>query len=427
MIPGWVQDFVSKLPRLIYVREEDSVLIVPPNQVYSLNPSGVKLLSFLLRGGSLRDIEAAGGERALNDTLAFLQDLKDLVEGNFREDAVRATEFVPYRKNFYSYPVLSEFSITWRCNLDCRFCYRTWKESPELSTSQAKKIIWSIKYRAKLPFISFTGGEPLMRKDLLKLIKYARSIGLKVNLITNATLITEKIARKLKRAGLSSAQVSLEAPWAEVHDRLTGVPGSWKATVSGIKNLLSQGIYLHTNTTLNRENAEAMMDYPSFLKKLGLKKFSANLIIPVGEAEKHRELWLSYSEVWKYVEKIKKRADEEGVEFVWYSPLPYCIYNPVAKGLGAKSCAACHGLLAVDPEGNVLPCSSYPEKVGNLLERDFREVWFSSKALYFRELKYLPSPCRTCPLQQSCAGACPLYWKAWGTKEIEHGEKTKSV
>ncbi len=427
MIPRWAEEFSSRLKELVYVREEDHVLIIPPNQVYSLNPSGLKILSYLLNGGKLSEIEKIGGERALGDTLNFLQDLKALIEGKFQEDEVRATEFVSYRKNFYSYPVLSEFSLTWRCNLDCRFCYRTWKESPEVSTSQAKKVIRAIKEQAKLPFVSFTGGEPLLRKDIFKLIKYARSIGLKVNLITNGTLITEKMARKLKRAGLNSAQVSLESPSEEIHDALTKTPGSWNLTVKGIKNLLSQGIYLHTNTTLNRENAESMVEYPVFLKKLGLKKFSANLIIPVGEARKHRDLWMRYSQVWKYVERIKKRADEEGVEFVWYSPLPYCIYNPVARGLGAKSCAACHGLLAIDPEGNVLPCSSYPEKVGNILEKGFKEVWFSEKALYFRQMKYLPSPCQRCSLQQACAGACPLYWQAWGTKEIENEEKRKAL
>ncbi len=424
MIPAWAEEFAGKLKDLVFIRSQDMVLIIPPNQVFSLNPTGFKLLSFLMEGGSLEDIEREGGEKALKEALNFLRDLKALVEGSFTEDGASATDFIPYRKDFYTYPVLSEFSVTWRCNLDCRFCYRTWKESPELSTRKAKQVIRIIKEDAGLPFLSFTGGEPLLRRDIFKLIRFARSVGLKVNLISNGTLITKGVAEKLKGSGLGSAQISLESPYPEVHDRLTGVAGSWKATVEGIKNLKEQDIYLHTNTTINAENAESMMDYPKFLKSLGLRKFSANLIIPVGEALKHRNLWLSYAQIWKYVERLKKRAEEEGVEFVWYSPLPYCIYNPVAKGLGAKSCAACHGLLAVDPQGYVLPCSSYPERVGNLLEEGFEKVWFSEKALYFRNMEYLPRACRSCHLKQACAGACPLYWRAWGTQEIEN-EKGK--
>ncbi len=428
MIPPWAEEFAKKLKDLVFIRQKDMVLIIPPNQVFSMNATGFRLLSFLMKGGSLEEVARAGGERALKDALDFLRDLKALVEGDFKEDGAFATDFVPYRKNFYTYPVLSEFSVTWRCNLDCRFCYRTWKESPELTTRQAQEVIRIIKEDAEVPFVSFTGGEPLLREDLFALIKFARSIGLKVNLISNATLVTERVARKLREAGLGSAQVSLESPSAEVHDALTGVVGSWKATVEGIKNLMGQGIYLHTNTTINAENAESMLDYPRFLRSLGLRKFSANLIIPVGEGMKHRELWMSYSRVGYYLEKLKKRAEEEGVEFVWYSPLPYCIYNPVARGLGAKSCAACHGLLAVDPQGFLLPCSSYPERIGNLLEEGFEKLWFSPGALYFRNMEYLPRPCRSCHLKQACGGACPLYWRARGAEEIENKPgKEKSV
>jgi len=420
LIPAWAEDFSRRLKGLVFFREEDRVLIIPPNQVYSLNETAVKLMKHIFDGGGLREIEMKGGERVASDVTNFLRDLKTMIEGKFEETAVVATEFEGYKKNFYTYPVLSEFSITWRCNLDCRFCYRTWKESPELSTREAKRVIWKIKNEAKLPFISFTGGEPLLRKDLERLIKYARSIGLKVNLISNGTLITASKAGALARAGLGSAQISLESPSERIHDSLTGKSGSWKATVEGIRHLLDRDIYVHTNTTINRENMESMLEYPEFIKSIGIKKFSANIIIPVGEALKHRELWLRYTEIGEFIDKLKRKAAEAGVEFIWYSPLPHCIYNPVAKGLGGKSCAACHGLLSVDPEGNVLPCSSYPLKVGNMLKQGFERVWFSSDALHFREMEYLPETCRHCQFREACAGACPLYWKAWGTEEIEN-------
>ncbi len=420
MIPFWVEDFSSKLSDLVFFRKEDRVLIIPPNQVYTVNESGGRLLEYLFSGGNLRRIEKKGGDTVLTNTINFLHEIKQIVEGNFTEEGLRATEFLPFRKNFYTFPVLSEFSITWRCNLDCKFCYRTWKEGKELRTKDAKKIIWKIRNEAKLPFMSFTGGEPLLRNDIEKLIKYARSIGLKVNLISNGTLITKGKAKNLKKAGLSSAQISLESPSEEIHDGLTGVSGSWRATIEGIKNLMNNEIYVHTNTTINKKNLESMLGYPKFAKKLGLKKFSANIIIPVGEALKHRDLWIRYSEIGNFLEKMKKRAEKEEIEFVWYSPLPYKIYNPVAKGLGAKSCAAAHGLLAVDPEGYILPCSSYPLKIGNILENGFKKVWFSEDALNFREMKYLPETCRACQFKEICGGACPLYWKAWGYDEIEN-------
>ncbi len=417
----WVQDFFESIKGRIQVRQEDKVLILPPNQVYSLNDTALKLLLFLMQGGRVEElIERAGGsEKVARDIENFFSALRQLVAGRAEEGPHPAIEYVPYRKEFYTYPVLSEFAVTYRCNLRCSFCYLPDMSSfRELSTRRAKEVLRILKEEARLSFVSFTGGEPLLREDLEELVAFAEALGLKTNLITNATLISRERAASLAAAGLRSAQVSLESPDEKIHNLLTG-SDSFRATLAGIENLLEQGIYLHTNTTLNRLNAETMVSFPAFIKSLGLRKFSANIIIPVGRARKNPHLHLSYREIGSYIERIKEAAEKEGVEFVWYSPLPYCIYNPVQKGLGAKSCAACHGLASVDPEGYLLPCSSYPERVGNILEEGFERVWFSSRALYFRKMEYLPQRCRSCHLVEICAGACPLYWEAAGYGELE--------
>ena len=287
-----------------------------------------------------------------------------------------------------------------------------------MSTKKAKKIILKLKNEAKVPFVSFTGGEPLLRTDLEELVKYANSIGLKVNLISNGTLLTEDRVLSLKEAGLRSAQISLESPDEKIHNSLTGAK-TFHLTVQGIKNLVGAGIYVHTNTTINKVNYQSMLKYPAFIKKeLGIKKFSANIIIPVGTAKKNRELWLDYSEIGPIIDKIKEESERVGVEFIWYSPLPYCIYNPIARGLGSKSCAACHGLVSIDPEGYINPCSSYPERVGNWLKKDFKKIWFSKEALFFRNMEYLPEICQNCEYKEICAGACPLYWKERGYEEL---------
>ena len=103
---------------------------------------------------------------------------------------------------------------------------------------------------------------------------------------------------------------------------------------------------------------------------------------------------------------------------MWYSPTPMCIMNPLANGMGNKSCAACDGLLSISPTGDILPCSSYDEPVGNLLSQPFHDIWNSSRAVFFRHKDYAPAECSGCEEFKACAGACPLYWSALGTREL---------
>ena len=120
----------------------------------------------------------------------------------------------------------------------------------------------------------------------------------------------------------------------------------------------------------------------------------------------------------KRVDAIRAAARREGVEFHWYSPTPLCLFNPIARGLGNKSCAACDGLASLAPNGDLLPCSSYDEPVGNVLREGFRAVWNSPQARFFREKRYAAPICRACESFAACQGACPLYWRAMGCSEL---------
>jgi radical SAM protein with 4Fe4S-binding SPASM domain len=290
-----------------------------------------------------------------------------------------------------------------------------------------KRIIDIFKDEAKIPFFSFTGGEPLIRQDLEELAAYACSRGLRVNLVTNGTLATPARAASLLASGISTAQVSLEAPAADLHDRLCGAPGAFGRSVAGIKAMLAAGISVQTNSTLTRANREALLDLPDFAAGLGVKRMSMNLFLPVGSGETASDLFFPYSETGAFVDEVRRRARQAGVDFFWYSPTPMCLYNPIARGLGNKSCAACDGLLSVSPSGDLLPCSSWPEPVGNLLRDGFSTLWFSDKARFFKDKKYAPEACKVCASFTACQAACPLYWKAVGCAEIAGRSRPHSL
>ncbi|MEW6358575.1 MAG: radical SAM protein [Planctomycetota bacterium] len=426
---SWIDRFIPQIREYVFVREEDSLLILVPNQAYKLNRSACSVLSALLGGATTDQVLRAVGDGPdrRQDLHDFACDLRAVVSGCLREgDDRRAVERIPFERPFNTLPVLSEVALTYRCNLQCVFCYAACgcrassKAEGEMSTAEAKQVLHTIRHEAKVPSVSFTGGEPTLRGDLPKLVEHARSLGMRVNLITNGTMLTNRLVRRLVRSGLNSAQVSLEGPSAAIHDPLTGVPGSFDRTVAGIERLRDADIRVHTNTTISRGNIEHLEGIVAVVKRMGMERLSMNMVIPTGSsAENPDAIWVTYTEIGDAVMRAKAAARGAGVEFMWYSPTPFCLFNPVASGFGGKACAACDGLLSVSPSGDVLPCSSLAEPVGNLLRQDFRDVWNSPQAEYYKSKSYAHDICRSCEDFDVCCGACPLYWRAFGYDELK--------
>lgn len=435
----WIDDFVRSIKPHVYVRRRDGMLILMPNQCYHLNDSGLYMLERALKGNGIRRIldemlarDQQGGD-VLDEVEHFFFDLRALVMGCLHEGiGHKAVEQVPFRPGEGLLPVLSEVALTYRCNLSCRFCYAgctcTRKpDAPEMPFDEVKAVLRKIRHEAEVPSVSFTGGEPTLRNDLCAIIRYATDIGLRVNLITNGTNITKQLVRRLKRSGLRSAQVSIEGPNSELHDMLTTVPGAFERAAAGVRLLQEQGIYVHTNTTINRLNVDHVEGMADLARSLGLPRFSMNMVMPCGSTDTG-ETALRYSDIGEAVTRVKRHARDLGIEFMWYSPTPYCLFNPIAEGLGSKSCAACDGLLSIAPNGDVLPCSSLMRPVGNLLRQSFESVWNSEAALFHRRRMHAPDRCRKCGRFDICSGACPIYWDAFGCGEIAdddgHTDKT---
>ena len=423
---SWIDGFVREIRELVMVREEDDLLIILPNQSYKLNGSARELLGRALAGESIERILASSRTDAIvrQNVHEFFCDLRAALCGCLGEGrGRRAVEMIPFARPFNRLPVLSEIALTYRCNLNCAFCYvgcpRPALAEPEMTAAEAKRVLEIIRGDANVPSTSFTGGEPALRDDLDELVAAAVDTGLRVNLITNGTLIDDPRARDLSRAGLASAQVSLEGASSATHDGLTGVPGSFENTLRGARALAAAGVSVHTNTTVSRGNADELADIVALAGDLGMTRLSMNLVIPCGSARAGGEdVWVRYSEVRGLVLGARRAAREASIEFLWYSPTPYCMFNPLAEGFGSKSCAACDGLLSVAPTGDVLPCSSAAVSVGNLLSRPFDEIWQGAHAATWRRWDFTPAECAGCEHEHYCGGACPLYWEAVGTDEL---------
>lgn len=426
---NWVDEFICNVKPYIFVRLEDHLLIKRPNTATKLNPMGARILFTLLQGASIRQLldQLGHDPDKITATAHFLQAVKQYLEGSLGDGAFNpAVESVPFSMDFSRYPVLSELAVTYRCNLKCRFCYAGCNGSPhpptnpyQMNQKEMERILWKLFFQAKVPSVSFTGGEPLLYTGLFALITYAKELGMRVNLITNGTLVTEKVAAQLANSGLDSAQVSVEGVTAATHDTMVQQDGAFQKTLHAIQLLKEKGIHTHTNTTITGLNLLECLDFPVFVKQvLGHDKFSMNLVIPTGSGALGHHLPVKYTEIGSHLQRILATSQEQGVEFMWYSPVPMCMFNSIVHQLGNKGCSACDGLISIAPNGDVLPCASCADPVGNLLRLDFDEIWQGDKAIRYRDKTLAHPGCRNCQQFHICNGACPLYWQFMGFDEL---------
>ncbi|MGQ9627666.1 MAG: PqqD family peptide modification chaperone [Anaerolineae bacterium] len=415
--------FVESTRDYIFIRPEDNILILRPNKVHFLNETATIMLKKLYDAQPLDVMQVVEelathykvpSERIEEDMEKLLVSLSRLLQGQTCGPAVRHSPFGSHERK---YPILSEIALTYRCQNRCFFCYASSPERgrqvPEMTTEEVCLVIDKIVDQARVPSISFTGGEPTLRDDLPELVAHAKGKGMRVNLISNGIRCAEEsYVSWLAEAGLDSAQISLEAGRAEVHDAVVNHPGAFSKTVQGVRNLKSAGIHTHTNTTINRTNRQDLFNLIDLLAEMGQEYLSMNMVIRTGEAVGKPEV--GYDEIGELVAALKERAEGYGMRFVWYSPVPYCLFNPIQHGLGSQACSAADGLLSIAPDGAVLPCSSFEEGIGNLLHEDFETLWNRRTALYWRNKEFLPPGCKTCDLAKICCGACPLYWDEKG-------------
>jgi len=309
-----------------------------------------------------------------------------------------------------SAPLRVDLAVTFRCQNNCVHCYAGGPhETAELTTSQWKQVIDRLQ-QIGVFILTFTGGEPTLREDLPELLLYAQNKGMVTGLVTNGRKLRDKAyVEILEKSGLDFVQVTLESHDAAIHDLMTAIDGSWKETVSGIKNAVSSQIYVTTNTTLSKHNAPSFLETIDFLKTLSVAAFGCNSLIYSGKANKiDKEFALPLKTLSELLPRIRDKASQLDLKFLWYTPTQYCRLDPVRLGLGVKSCSAAGLSTCVGPDGSVYPCQSYFESLGNILKDDWSEIWNHPLAARIRKREYAQPKCRECPQLQICGGGCPL-------------------
>lgn len=276
----------------------------------------------------------------------------------------------------------------WKCNQKCKFCYAAGQKkssAEELSTNDWKQILDKL-YKANIPMVTFTGGEPTLRSDLTELVEYAKLFVTRLN--TNGVLLTDKLCEELKNAGLDSVQVTLYSHDEKIHNTLVGSE-HFSDTVSGIKNAVDKGLDISINTPLCKLNRDYTKTL-EFINSLGVRFVTVSGLICTGTAEAtHDEFDLSSDELSAIVKQAKEYCDANEMEIDFTSP--GLIKNEYLESLNMNvpMCGAGLSNMAIAPDGAVIPCQSWLDsnaELGSILTTDFKNIWNNPKCVKLRSM-----------------------------------------
>ncbi len=411
-------DYKGLRLHLRFEEDGDGVLIINGSRVLFLNPTAADYVQSFIEGMSEEEAVRKARRKYKVDAETALKDYQDVlfIVNTFAKTPdvcpvsyLGVDKMEPFSEEL-SAPYRMDLAITYRCNNKCLHCYAGGpRETKELTTEEWYRVMDKL-LNLGIPHVVFTGGEPTLRDDLSKLIDYTQKIGLVSGLVTNGRrLRDETYFNSLVEAGLDHVQITVESHDPKVHDKITGVEGSWEETVQGLKNAIASPIYTLSNTTLNKYNVEDILETVDFLNSLGLKQFACNSLIYSGKApEVAKEFALDEASLEPILTKIRNHAVKLGMEFTWYTPTEYCVLDPLQLELGIKSCSACRISMCVEPDGTVIPCQSFFSPLGNILKDNWKKIWGHPLCVDIRARKYVPEKCKGCPTLNVCGGGCPL-------------------
>ncbi len=321
------------------------------------------------------------------------------------------------------------WNITRRCNLKCVHCYAHAKNIPfdnELSTSEGKNLIDDLSDFG-VPVILFSGGEPLMRKDLPELADYAVKKGMRAVISTNGTLITEQMAHILKEIGLSYVGISLDG-MEPINDRFRGVKGAFKSALKGIENSKKAGIKVGLRFTINKSNVAEIGSIYKLLEEMDIPRVCFYHLVYAGRGSELVKEDLTHKETRNAVDLIMdltkklhdKGIDKEVLTVDNHADGPY-VYLRLLKENPERA----HDVLELlkmnegNSSGIGIGCISWDGEVyadqfwrhhsfGNVKDTPFSEIWTDISEPLMEKLKekkkYATGRCAICRWLDICAG-----------------------
>lgn len=320
-----------------------------------------------------------------------------------------------------------QWHITERCNWHCQHCYQGEYPCPDLDLKQLFHIFdqflslikkWQIS--SQRAYLTLTGGEPFLRKDFFQLLKKVgkHSHLYRWSILSNGSLITKEILKKLKEFNIYQFQVSLEG-MEENNDRVRG-KGAFKKTIEAIKLLREADIPTLVSFTLTKKNINDVVPLAGLLDQLGVARLGTRRLVPWGRGKELEEYMIQPEELKDYYFKIKEINQKLAKERKKFRVLIGCegaIFNEemLTDSSPAMKTPLCGvtlgGQLNVMANGDILPCRRFSLVVGNALKDKFEDVYYSKQMRDLRDINKLHPFCRNCSNFSDCLGGakCVTY------------------
>ena len=355
----------------------------------------------------------------------------------------------------FARPYVVSWNLTYRCNLACEHCYldaggtplvgtENFADRSELGTEECFRVIDEIAGFAPECLTILTGGEPLLRRDILEIVRRASERGLWVVVGTNGVSITENLARRLAEAGARGLSLSLDALDPDRHDRFRKVRGAWRNTVEGAEILNRTGLPFIVQTTAGSHNLgelDAIADFAH--DRLAAKVWNLYFLVPTGRGQFVSDITpAQYDEVLASLYRIQRKYDRRmlvnakcaphyiktvlenaGAETdpiptdarlrqgydgqaesarapSWSGASPIRTYSG-----GAGGCPAGTHYMGIRPNGDVTPCPYLPVFAGTLRSSSLADLWTSSELFTgIRRRTSLGGRCGACEMNGHCGG-----------------------
>jgi GeoRSP system radical SAM/SPASM protein len=303
-------------------------------------------------------------------------------------------------------PLIINWAVTNRCNFKCRHCYSRDDPSEELDKEQLFTCFEKV-VSAGVFSINFGGGEPLLRKDLLEIARYAADKGLKVSMNSNGYFINRDTALQLKQSGFSKVGISIDSHSPEIHDTFRGVKGSHEKAVAALSHLQTAGIETSLSAVICKVNCKSLTALIEFARQHNVKHINLHNFKCTGLGYTHKdELDLSPEE-WRnfYLEAIEAKQRLNDMHLSLDDPiiasLGYHDGNSLVKG------SVCGKLsLNIKSNGEITPCGFIPIVIGNIYHDDLLELWKTSPVLDMMRNKTPKGKCLRCSHYADCLGGC---------------------
>jgi len=296
-------------------------------------------------------------------------------------------------------PLSVHIDLTWRCNERCIHCYLDHDDADELSLAELRDLLDQMADAGTL-FLTLSGGEIFLRRDLFAIVEHARLRGFDIKLKTNAILIGEKEAARIAELGVHQVQISVYSHVARIHDAITKVPGSLERTLRAIGLLRDRGVHVVIACVLMKPNIGAFDGVQNMARELGAEFTIDPTITPHLNGDR------SILDLNVGREDLRKIFETESLvgDVAAFTAPPNPVEEDIEDILDGTPCSAGHSSSYISPHGDVYPCVQFPLTCGNVRQTRFADIW--RDAAGFREIRNIRA--RDLPVCSSCGhvGSC---------------------